>query len=148
MKTLGGLLIATCLALGSGCARPDWIEATLVTVDVSGVWSGKAYIPHAQGGPIIELWLDIQQQGPKVKGTMRPSGALPWRSGPIAHVPGAIEGTVTGDVLRFRDTSGSLTAELTVSDDEMTGEVTQTVGYTVNLRRLGPATPTLPPPRR
>ena len=28
------------LACGSGCARPDWIEQTLVTVDVTGTLAG------------------------------------------------------------------------------------------------------------
>jgi uncharacterized protein (DUF2236 family) len=34
-------LVLAGLLLGSGCAsRPDWIEATLVTVDVTGTWRG------------------------------------------------------------------------------------------------------------
>jgi hypothetical protein len=47
-------LIAAGLLLGSGCAsRPDWIEATLVTVEVSGVWSGDAFV------------LELTQEGSK-----------------------------------------------------------------------------------
>jgi hypothetical protein len=30
----------TVLVLGSGCAKPDWIQSTLVTVDVTGTWLG------------------------------------------------------------------------------------------------------------
>jgi hypothetical protein len=30
------LLIATTLLFGPGCARTDWIDGTLVTVDVTG----------------------------------------------------------------------------------------------------------------
>jgi hypothetical protein len=38
---LAVLGVAAGLLLGSGCvSRPDWIEATLVTVDVTGVWYG------------------------------------------------------------------------------------------------------------
>ena len=38
MTALIGLLIAMTLALGSGCAKQDWIDRTLVTVDVTGGW--------------------------------------------------------------------------------------------------------------
>ena len=41
MKRLIGLLIATTLEIGSGCAKPDWIDGTLVTVDVTGTWTGS-----------------------------------------------------------------------------------------------------------
>jgi hypothetical protein len=34
-RTIALALLAT-LALGSGCAKPDWIQQTLVTVDVTG----------------------------------------------------------------------------------------------------------------
>jgi hypothetical protein len=40
METIVGELIAATLAAGSGCPRSDWIDRTLVTVDVTGVWSG------------------------------------------------------------------------------------------------------------
>jgi hypothetical protein len=30
------MLIGATLAVGSGCARSDWIDRTLVTVDVTG----------------------------------------------------------------------------------------------------------------
>ena len=41
MKTLIGLLVATTLAIGSGCVKQDWIDRTLVTVDVTGTWVGS-----------------------------------------------------------------------------------------------------------
>ena len=34
------LMLVVGLAL-AGCARPDWIEQTLVTVDVTGTWVGS-----------------------------------------------------------------------------------------------------------
>ena len=40
MNNIVWILIAATLAIGSGCARPDWIESTLVTVDLTGVWQG------------------------------------------------------------------------------------------------------------
>ena len=33
MKAIGGRLVAAVLAVGSGCAKTDWIDRTLVTVD-------------------------------------------------------------------------------------------------------------------
>jgi hypothetical protein len=36
MKTLAALLIVATLLAGVGCAKTDWIERTLVTVDVTG----------------------------------------------------------------------------------------------------------------
>jgi hypothetical protein len=40
MKTIVGILIAATLLFGSGCAKTDWIDRTLVTEDVTGTWSG------------------------------------------------------------------------------------------------------------
>ncbi len=41
MKAAGTMLIAAVLLLSPGCVKqPDWIETTLVTVDVTGVWEG------------------------------------------------------------------------------------------------------------
>jgi len=113
MKIIAGVLIAAVLAFGSGCARSDWIERTLVTVDVTGVWQGS--MSSWDGQPAIneEVSLELKQQGPNVTGHFqgrRPVGF--WRqSGPI-------EGSVAGDVFRFNETSGSITGELTVSGDE------------------------------
>ena len=55
----------------ASCARTDWIDRTLVTVDVTGVWTERAYIPHAVTGLIIDLGLTA-------------------RSGPTIQHPGAI----------------------------------------------------------
>ena len=41
MKTIAGVLIVAALVFGSGCATSDWIERTLVTVDVTGTWFGS-----------------------------------------------------------------------------------------------------------
>jgi len=40
MKSIVCLLIASTLAVGLGCAKTDWIDRTLVTVDVTGTWYG------------------------------------------------------------------------------------------------------------
>jgi hypothetical protein len=40
MKTIAGLFLATFLTMSVGCAQKDWIDRTLVTVDVTGTWYG------------------------------------------------------------------------------------------------------------
>ena len=105
------VLIAGVLTLASGCAKPDWIEQTLVTVDVTGSWRNP-------GG---NFELKLEQQGSKVTGSMVWRGQASGLSGTIS---GAIEGTVSGDLFKFKQTSGTsvaLNGEATVSGDEMTG---------------------------
>jgi hypothetical protein len=55
MKTIVGVLIAATLAVGSGCAKTDWIERTLVTVDVTGTWSGRSAGTSANREFFLEL---------------------------------------------------------------------------------------------
>ena len=111
MRTIGWMLTAAALATGSGCATPpDWIERTLVTVDVSGVWYGTAN---------FQIELTLRQEGPKVTGFVRARNLTPsglTESGPI-------NGTVSGDVFTFKQTNGSAEGELSVTGDEMTGIV-------------------------
>jgi len=100
------LLIAGVLTLGSGCAKPDWIEQTLVTVDVTGTWV-------VTDGPRIEL--KLEQRGSKVTGSMLFPATSSLNRSPT------LEGSVAGDVFRFIETSGeSRQGEMTVSGDEMT----------------------------
>jgi hypothetical protein len=112
MKIMAGMLIAAALAIGSGCATsPDWIERTLVTVDVTGAWYGKYMSstgPSASFG--TEMWLDLQQDGPKVKGSVRAREGNSMGAS-LAPSSGPLEGTVTGDVFSFRQTDGSLKCE-------------------------------------
>ncbi len=74
MKPLGAILVAAMLTCSSGCAKPDWIERTLVTVDVTGVWYGDA--EAATGYARTDVRLDLKQGGPKVKGSMRARGPM------------------------------------------------------------------------
>jgi len=112
MKALIGLLIATMLGIGSGCAKQDWIDRTLVTVDVSGNWTGRW-----EGGA-AGLLFELEQQGSMVKGSMRFTGG---GATTLGTTPGPLEGTVAGDVFRFRTVRGDTEGELTVSGDEMIG---------------------------
>ena len=137
MRTATRVFIAGALVFGSGCAQTDWIDRTLVTVDLAGVWSGKAYIAHAETGLLIDVRMELEQKGPKVMGSIRPSGAIPWRNVDRSPTTGSLEGTVAGDVFEFRETNGHVTGRLTVGGDgdEMSGEVVEKATYRVLLRR-------------
>ena len=122
---------ATALVLGSGCAKQDWIDRTLVTVDVTGVWEGTL-----RGGIADRrLTLTLVQSGSKVTGQMATPG-----TGAPGPVEGPLDGTITGDIFRFQDTRGRLKAELQVNADEMTGSMSWQFGPgTITLhRRAGP----------
>jgi len=126
------LALVTTMALTSGCAKPDWIQDTLVTVDVTGVWIGST----VRGDR--EVQLALEQQGPKVKGLFRPLGpalgVFPWSEGPI-------EGTVAGDVFSFRLTNSTASGEVTVSGDEMKGSVSIGSPFPIFLRRVSSSPP-------
>jgi hypothetical protein len=94
------LLIAATLIFAAACAKTDWIDRTLVTVDVTGTWYG--YGTSSAGGTSggmsanVEIWLELEQEGSRVKGSYRQK---PDQS---SNVSGPIEGTVSGDVFRYR----------------------------------------------
>jgi hypothetical protein len=124
-RRLPWLILLTALVFVCGCAKSDWIQQTLVTVDVTGVWVG--YMGKTGGiAPKTEFRLELEQQGSKANGYLRPlqtSGA-----GGVPFIAGPVEGTVCGDVFTFRQPGGTLTGELTVSGDEMKGYVTSAGG--------------------
>jgi hypothetical protein len=134
MRTIAWILMAAALAIGWGCATPpDWIQRTLVTVDVTGHWHG---VTLAGSGTQFkpEVWLDLQQEGPKVK------GFVVWRDfeglgSRRSTSPRAIEGTISGDVFSFKQTDGPGRGELTVRGDDMTGEVSIGTSVPMALRR-------------
>ena len=135
------LALALLLAVGLGCAHQDWIDRTLVTVDVSGSWHGKT--GGVGGGFLIgDFSLDLIQQGSMVKGTLLVRGA----GG--APTPEPIEGKMAGDVLRFGNSRGTVNGELTVSGDEMSGTVMTAAGRrAVALQRVERAGSTGTQPR-
>src|SRR5215510_8551837 len=107
--------VATALVLASGCAQKDWIDRTLVTVDVTGTWYGT---PGGPGGPVGNpgpIFLDLRQEGATVQGFLQQKGGTPSPPGPVG---GPISGTVTGDVFRFKGTRGIVAGELTVNGEE------------------------------
>ena len=117
-ETMIAWLVIGVLALTvAGCARPDWIESTLVTVDVTGVWRGAssstATGTYASGRPIV---LTLEQSGSRVK------GQITVMSSSDGNLNGPIEGTISGDIFSFHDSRGRVTGQLQVSGDEMTGQ--------------------------
>jgi hypothetical protein len=96
------------LLIVSGCAqRADWVEGTLVTVDVAGAWKGRLTGGRLSG----EMQMTLTQRGPKVTG-----------DGRIGTATVSIEGTVRGDVLFFSEPRGRLRGQATVTGDQMSGE--------------------------
>ena len=136
IKATAGVLIVAALTFGSGCAGSDWIERTLVTVDVTGTWSGGM---GGAGGvsPGGTIWFELEQLGSTVKGGVQYVGSLRGLGLPTTARP--IEGTVTGDVFRFRQSDGTLEGELRVSGDEMTGQVWLAGLRPISLRRVDPS---------
>ena len=109
------LAMSVLLLNAAGCARTrsDWIEETLVTVDVSGVWRGNL---SRAGGSIDQgaIELTLEQSGAKVTGQIRLSSLSASRAS-------RIDGTVNGDVFRFSTSDATRTGELQVDGDAMSG---------------------------
>jgi hypothetical protein len=115
------LAISSLLFTALACARTDWIQETLVTVDVTGTWSGSCVRPGTYAAGNIEMTLS----GSRVTGQSR---AMPGHVSPI-------EGTVSGDVFRY-GSQGYQRGELQVSEDEMSGwAVVDNKSVTCQLRR-------------
>ncbi len=138
------LVVALVLALLGACAKPDWIERTLVTADVTGTWSGSS-----NKGAWYQF--ELVQSGPGVKGMENRRGGGMGATGGAGMLfwSGPVEGTVSGDVFRFRVTSiGSVASgELRVNGDEMSGEMSDAFGVSnITLRRVG-APPSSTPPK-
>ena len=127
------LLLVAMSLLGSACAKSDWIDRTLVTVDVTGVWVGtfgRGGVAMGSGGPIE---MSLKQDGAKVTGLARTHGS---GLGPSWGV----EGTVAGDMFSFSSPNGTK-GELQVSGDEMSGTGSTWGGLNMpfQLRRQSPS---------
>jgi len=125
------LLVAAALSLASGCAKRDWIDRTLVTGDVTGTWQTDD----------ARLQLNLKQQGARAMGLMLRLGAFG-----LNRVSGGIEGTVAGDVFRWKQTSGvsmNCEGEMTVSEDAMRGVVycNQLGRQLIDLKRVNSSPP-------
>ena len=129
MRAVTLALIITALVLGSGCVQKDWIDRTLVTVDVTGSW---------EMWPDNALWLELKQEGAIV------TGSYGWRGWSANQERGGpLEGALSGDTFRFKEAIGaSLEGEMTVNGDEMSGRLQTTRGNLLRtLRRVSPSSP-------
>ena len=103
------IVLAVILSIVGGCAQQDWIESTLVTVDVTGVWEGTA-VGGFMGG--LTLRLKLVQRGAAVEGEYVLSGG---HTAPV-------HGTVNGDFVRLvLGLDGRRHLEATIAGDDMTG---------------------------
>ena len=105
------VFVATAMVFASGCAQKDWIDRTLVTVDVNGVWTGST--TGLSGGSRVRL--ELVQEGAKVRGTINSS-----TSGVSGSYSGPVDGSVSGDAFTFTDGRGRV-GEVTVAGDDMEG---------------------------
>ena len=126
-------VIAAVVVFASGCAQKDWIDRTLVTVDVTGVWEGTTRpISGTAGGSAGTVMFVLQQQGAKVTGEMRVHAAEIMLG--TSGVP--IEGTVSGDTFTYHEMTGPTAhGEFQVNGDEMVGSMTRLTAQAVTLRR-------------
>jgi len=134
VRVLARVLLVLVTASTIACARQDWIDRTLVTENVTGVWSGST--EGSVGRPPIQL--ELRQQGAKVTGVMKvsPVGSASFGS----SLP--IEGSLAGDVFTFRDQRGVYSGELTVGGDDMAGQIFGPGGKRkASLRRESPGAP-------
>src|SRR5215468_11687831 len=124
--------VVLALVFASGCVKQqDWIDRTLVTVDVTGVWEGT----QMGTGFVVPIVLDLKQEGAKVTG---------WMTGPrtpgtaTAAPPIPIVGTVSGDTVSFHEGTGErvpLRCEVQVNGDEMTGSGSRLSTWAIALHR-------------
>lgn len=94
------------------------LSAVALFADVTGKWSGTGKGASPNGDQVINVSLDLKQDGNAVTGTVG-SG----ESGDRYTING---GTIEGDVITFKVTPEDVTYEvkLNVKDDKMTGEAT------------------------
>src|SRR5215831_5652032 len=130
-------VIAAALVFGSGCAKQDWIDRTLVTVSVTGAWSGT--MTGASGGAVVLL--ELQQQGAKVTGVIN----MPAYG---TSFSGRVDGNVAGDVFTFKDDRGAYSGELTVAGDDMVGQIYGPQGKRGTSLRRGNSAAQADPPKQ
>src|SRR5215469_18304958 len=133
-------VLGVALMLASGCAQKDWIDRTLVTENVTGAWTGS----FGEGSSYRELRLDLRQEGTKVSGVARMLLGGNYGGGDTSP----LQGNVAGDVFTFKMLRGSASGELTVSGDDMSGQILWIYGNRrASLRRVDASSRTESPPR-
>src|SRR5262249_50517950 len=92
----------------------------------------------------FEVRLDLQQEGPIVSGTFQTGTRIAnW-----IVLSGPIEGSVSGDIFKFKDARGTVSGALTVSGDEVVGPLSGPFGARrLSLRREISSSPASQPTR-
>jgi hypothetical protein len=128
MRAIHAMAMGLLMFAALGCAaRQDWIQETLVTVDVTGAWTGSYNAGTCCGGSFS---MTLRQDGPRVTGELRMTGSM------LRNENGPVEGTVRGDVLSFRQPDGRIGGEMMVKGDEMQGSgYGGSASYIIRLKR-------------
>ena len=130
---LGVIAAAFVFAIGCAHKQQDWIDRTLVTVDVTRVWEGTITARASN----IRIELDLKQEGAKVTGEMK--GIRNFDGNVEPPIP--IVGTVSGDTVSFHEGSGvriPVLLQVQVNGDEMTGSGSRQSVWTFVLHRRPP----------
>jgi len=136
------VLLGIALVFLMGCAQKDWIDRTLVTENVTGGWAGS----FGEGNCRREVRLDLQQDGSKVTGLAIFLGASDTYS--VSGVPFPIQGSVAGDLFTFKSPRATASGEVTVSGDDMRGQILWGCGNSqMSLHRVDSLSRTGSPPR-
>jgi hypothetical protein len=137
-STIDCLGILMLLVAVTGCAKPDWIESMLVTVDVTGTWSGVW--TRGQGGVSVgtgQAEVTLQQVGPNITGWITVSGGgRSWALPGLGSLPqnAQLQGTVNGDVVRL--SGPGVEFELVVKGEQMSGTYVGPGAGAIDLRRI------------
>ena len=122
MKIVSFVALAAFAAFVAGCASTDsgMSQPAGPPANVAGSWNG---FTAGAGGTSVSL--ELKQNGSAVTGTIEVGGR--------ADLSGPLQGTVSGNAVKFRLTSGfGSTGDLNVSQNTITGIVG---GSGVTLRR-------------
>jgi hypothetical protein len=117
------LLVFIALLVSVGCASTQ----PAPTVDISGKWLGTWVSTNQPAGGTGQIEMTVVQTGSKYNGNILVTG------GPN-DPSGLTEGFVTGNQVEIAVPAG-MTGRLTVSGDEMTGQIAGMSGAIVKLRR-------------
>jgi acetamidase/formamidase len=122
MRRFWAIVLGCLVAVSLGCATAERLPAP--TVDVTGTWSGTwQFEPASVGGGTISMTL--VQKGAEVSGPIQVDG-------PTLRRPAKLQGVVIGDVLQV---TGEVDGRITVTGDEMSGELNGFVPVKLTARR-------------
>jgi len=124
MKRVRWLLVVTAVLLIAGCASGGPTMGPPPSVNVTGRWLGNwMFDPVSMGGG--QVVMDLNQVGAEVNGTLTVTG-------PSINRPTTIQATVAGNEVILR---GRISGRLTVTGDQMSGQVDGVLPATVTAQR-------------